>query len=171
MIRLRSLLTEALRDNGLSATTDAFHSLGTWDRYNNKLWFGDAYKSAYVSMEAKPLPTKLAKTNNVFQLLVRSGENPNQAIQVIVIDSVRVPESEQGQGVGKRIMQQICEVADRYNMWMLLEVSPFGEKTLSIAQLQKLYESYGFVTVTGGIKPIMMRPPIVYDSTGIKDTP
>lgn len=170
MIRLRSLLAEALRDNGLTASTDAFHSLGTWDRYNNKLWFGDAYKSSYISMEAKPLPTKLAKSNTVFNMLVRSGENPNQAIQVLVIHGVHVPESQQGRGEGKRIMQQVCEVADQHNMWMMLEVSPFGEKSMSVSQLQQFYESFGFVTISGGSRPVMMRGPVVYDSSGIKDT-
>ena len=171
MIKLRDILTEALNNRGLRASTAPFETLGNWDKYNNKLWFGEAYKSAYVVLYSKPVPVQLRKSNSLVSILVRSGESPSQEpFEAIKLESIHVPASEQGQGKSKDIMSKICNVADQNGMWMYLEASPFGEKTLSTPQLVKLYESYGFMTISLGARPIMFRPPIKADTSGI-DTP
>jgi hypothetical protein len=171
MIKLRDILTEALNNRGLRASTAPFETLGNWDKYNNKLWFGEQYKSAYVVLYSKPVPPQLRKSNTLFNLLVRSGEHPSQEpFEAIKLDSIHVPASEQGQGKSKDILKKICNVADQNGIWMYLDASPFGEKTLSTQQLVKLYESFGFIAISMGAKPGLVRPPIKADASGI-DTP
>lgn len=171
MIRLKNILAEALNNRGLRASTAPFETLGNWDKYNNKLWFGEHYKSTYVSLYSKPVPKQLRKSNLLFSLLVRSGESPFQEpFEAIKLESIHVPATEQGQGKSKDILKKICNVADQNGMWMYLEASPFGEKTLSTSQLVKLYESIGFITISLGAKPVMFRPPVKADASGI-DTP
>ena len=171
MIRLKNILTEALNNRGLRASTAPFETLGNWDKYNNKLWFGEQYKSAYVSLYSKPVPPQLRKSNALFNLGVRSGELPSQQpFEIIKLESIHVPVAEQGQGKSKDIMSKICNVADQTGMWMYLEALPFGEKPLSTPQLVKLYESFGFIAISLGAKPVLVRPPIKADASGI-DTP
>ena len=171
MIRLKNILAEALNNHGLRVSTAPFETLGNWDKYNNKLWFGEQYKSAYVSLYSKTVPPQLRKSNALFNLLVRSGESPSQEpFEVIKLESIHVPASEQGRGKSKDIMSRICNIADQNGMWMYLEASPFGEKPLSTPQLVKLYESFGFITISLGAKPVMFRPPVKADASGI-DTP
>lgn len=57
---------------------------------------------------------------------------------------------EKGKGNAKAVMQQICNIADKYGVYMGLTPKPFGrEKGLSTSQLKEFYKGFGFKPVSG----------------------
>jgi GNAT superfamily N-acetyltransferase len=159
MISLRDLIESTLRNAGLSASTAPFESLGNWDNRNGTLWFGDPYNSPHVRLTAAAVPAKLRRNNTLFSMMIRAGENPSQSFEAVELESIAVPDSQQGQGLAKRILTDITSRADANNIWMWLEAVPFGNKTMATGKLVDFYESMGFRTITLGARPVMVRAP------------
>lgn len=165
MIKLKHLLIEQLRDNGISANVDAFKTVATWDNTFKRFVFqGDVT----VSMRVKTLSSSIKR--KIENMLILSGESTNQNIDVIEILSFNTPESNQGQGYARKAITSITNIADANNMWIMLEAVPIGNKSLGTHKLVQFYQSAGFKIISYGDRPVLVRPPTQQDFTGIKDT-
>lgn len=165
MIKLKHLLIEQLRDNGISADLNAFKGVATWDNtFKRFVFLGDVT----VSMRVKPLSNSIKR--KIENMLLLAGESINQNIDVIEILSFITPESNQGQGYARKAITSITDIADSNNMWLLLESVPIGNKTMNTHTLVQFYQSAGFKILSYGDRPVLLRPPTQQDFTGIKDT-
>lgn len=165
MILLKQLLIEELRNNGIAASIEPFRAVAEWDPAFRRFVFDGG---TYAVLRTRVLsPTLKAKMRWEF---VRAGESADQPIEVIELQSLRSPVGAQGQGLGRKALKQITDVADANNMWIMLEAIPFGPKSMNSWQLVEFYKSAGFEVISYGARPMMLRKPTQNDFSGVKDT-
>ncbi len=166
MIRLKQLLMEELRDNGIVASIEPFRAVAEWDSVYQRFVFDG---KVWAKLQIKTLNNTLkAKMKWKF---IQAGESVTQPIQVVELLSIHTPKSQQGKGLARAAMQKITGVADANNMWMMLEAIPFGnDKSMTSWQLVEFYKTVGFEVVSYGFRPMMLRRPTQQDFSGIKDT-
>ena len=58
---------------------------------------------------------------------------------------------EKGQGHATKVMKMMCKIADKYNVTMALDPSPFGKdpNRMNSAQLVQFYKKFGFEFAKG----------------------
>lgn len=83
--------------------------------------------------------------------------NPPPSIDVIELSAIIIDPEKQKQNVGSTALKTICEIADKYNAPLYLEVVPIGNKPLTTYQLVVFYEKFGFRMIKGGKRPFMFR--------------
>ena len=59
-----------------------------------------------------------------------------------IINRINVPKKFRGRGYGSKLLKEICEVADREKIKLMLEINPYGELTRK--DLERWYHEYGF---------------------------
>jgi len=165
MIKLKQLLMEELRDNGIVASVEPFRAVAKWDQAFQRFEFEGG---TYAVLRTKVLSDTL-KAKMRWQF-VRAGESITQPIEVVMLESLRSPDNAQGKGLGRAALKRITDVADANNMWMMLVAVPFGPKSMNSWQLVEFYKSAGFEVVSYGARPMMLRKPTQTDFSGIKDT-
>lgn len=156
---------EELRDNDIKASIEPFRAVAKWDQAFQRFEFEGG---TYAVLRTKVLSDTL-KAKMRWQF-VRAGESIDQSIEVVELLSIRSPDNALGQGLGRKALKQITDVADANNMWIMLEAIPFGPKSINSWQLVEFYKSAGFNVVSYGARPMMLRKPTQTDFSGIKDT-
>lgn len=165
MISLKALLNKDLRDNGIMASLEPFRAVAKWDSAFKRFVFEGG---AYATLQTKVLSSTLKA--KIRWELVRAGESLNQSVEVVELLSLKAPDETQGQGLGRAALIKLVQVADANNMWMMLEAIPFGPKSMTSWQLVEFYKSAGFVVISYGSRPLMLRRPVTADFSGVKDT-
>lgn len=89
----------------------------------------------------------------MYTRLIKEGKFPKLAIADVVeldkknylITRLNVPEAHRGKGIGTEILKEITNDADSECSVLLIEPSPYGEKTKTkIKRLIKFYEKFDF---------------------------
>lgn len=74
------------------------------------------------------------------------------------ITKVQTPAKLQGQGLATKLIEHVCEEADKDGMTLVLWPRPFGDIALSQAMLISWYQRFGFQVIQPD--PVLMaRPP------------
>lgn len=76
--------------------------------------------------------------------------------QGMMITRVFVPLWTRGKGHGRTLLKHACDVADKTNTKLFLEISPYIDSPLDYYDLRRWYQRYGF---NGPVCGIMRRLP------------
>jgi len=79
---------------------------------------------------------------------------PNSKADMIKIERIKVDEEERGKGLGSKIMNIICHIADNHQIPVVLSAVPFGDKKNdrgdkeNTDKLINFYQQFGFEIVS-----------------------
>lgn len=70
-------------------------------------------------------------------------------LEGLIITRINVPVASRGQGVGRRLLKEICDDADASKETLYLDIlASGGPSGLTMTQLKAWYKRYGFVKMT-----------------------
>ena len=78
---------------------------------------------------------------------------------IVKIDSIYVPEERRNEGVGSKVMQELCDWADQHNI--ILSLTASGDFGGSVTKLKRFYPRFGFVPNKGRNKDFRTRDTLI----------
>lgn len=114
------------------------------------------YYSIYESNDIYSNLKKDYKKKNIEVNIYKSNDN------VYILSLIRVPKDKQGQGIGKKVLQDIISIADKNSV--ILALTPTSEFGSNKNKLVSLYKQFGFKDNKGkdkdySISETMIRTP------------
>lgn len=90
----------------------------------------------------------------------------------LIIDMIEVPKDKRKQGIGSKVLTEICEYADKNNLRILLTTGvrdPY-HGTTSMERLKKFYKRFGFVENKGRNKDFTISQNMIRERKNINNS-